>query len=431
MNILIISSSDPTKIAGYGALALKQGLENKGFNVKLITKYKPQNNLYSNIISYYNKYCQFIITIYSKIRNKLINIITTQKNLRIFLKENKILLPFNNPFKFIKLAGFVPDAIIIFFMPSFINYLDIMLLHKIYKCPIFVSTTDMYPFTGLCHYSGSCNRYQEFCGNCPAILSKFKYDISWITMQIRLFVAKRTSLIGLCWSDEYENLLHKSSIFKNKPIVKIPAFMYLEKEINRSDKDICYILRRKYSINQNDYVVMISSVSLNDRRKGISDIIDAINIVIRDPLLYDKLVIVTTGEGYLPIKPNVKKTINFGLINYNDLANIFKLSDIFISASYEDVGPGTIPYALICGVPVISYDTGFAPEIISDYKNGFIVKRFDIQGLASSIAKHFYLSDLEKAKMSYNAYLSVKYIFNYSFADYLAKAIIDNVKNNK
>ena len=91
MNILIISSSDPTKIAGYGALALKQGLENKGFNVKLITKYKPQNNLYSNIISYYNKYCQFIITIYSKIRNKLINIITTQKNLRIFLKENKIL----------------------------------------------------------------------------------------------------------------------------------------------------------------------------------------------------------------------------------------------------------------------------------------------------------------------------------------------------
>lgn len=431
MNILIISSSDPTKIAGYGALILKEGLENKGFNVKLITKYKPQNNLYSNIIYYYNKYCKFIITIYSKVRNVLINIITTNKNLRRYLKENKILLPFKNPFKFIKLAGFVPDAIIIFFMPSFINYLDIMLLHKIYKCPIFVSTTDMYPFTGLCHYSGSCNRFQEFCGNCPAIHSKFKYDISWITMQIKHFVAKRTSLIGLCWTDEYENLLHKSSIFKNKPIVKIPAFMYLEKEINRLDEEVYYNLRRKYSINKNDYVVMISSVSLNDQRKGISDIINAINIVIRDPLLYDKLVIVTTGNGYLPIKPNVKKTINFGLVNYNDLADIFKLSDIFISASYEDVGPGTIPYALICGVPVISYDTGFAPEIISDYENGFIVKKKNINELSEKIREHFYMSQDKKEEMSYCAYNSVKYMFDYSFADYLAKAIIDNVKNNK
>ncbi len=423
LNILIISSSDPTQTAGYGAIILRDGLEKAGFNVKLITKYKPKNDSHSNIIFYYNNIIKFFRIIVRKVRNRIIHIIFKNNILRSFLRDNILFLPSKNPFKFIKLAGFFPDAIIIFFTPAFINYLDMMLLHKIYKCPIFVSTTDMYPFTGICHYSGLCKKYEYYCGACPLLGSKFKYDISWVAMKIKHFVCKRTNLIGLCWTNEYENLLSKSSLFKNKPIVKIPAFMYLEKEMYKPDKLIYYNLRRKYCIDDNDYVLMISSVSLNDKRKGINDIIDAINIIVKDSDIYDKLIVVTTGEGNLPNKPNVKRILNFGLVNYNDLADIFKLSDIFISASYEDVGPGTIPYALICGTPVISYDTGFAPEVISNYENGFIVKKKDIKGLAEKIKEHFYFPKEIKEKMSGTAYQSVKYMFDYTFANELGDAI--------
>ncbi len=423
MNILIISSSDPTTRAGTGALAIRDGLKYYGYNVKIITKYYLKNDSDNDIITYYSPFLSYVRGIFRKIRDRIINLIVKNRELKALLQDTIPFLPSKNPFKFSKLAGFVPDAIIIFFATAFVNYVDLLLINKIYKCPIFISTPDMYPFTGICHYSGPCKKYEYFCGACPLLKSKFKYDISWVTMKIKHSIIKRTNLIGLCWTNEYENFLRNSSLFKNLPIVKLPVFMYLKKEMLKPDKQIYDNLRNKFGINNNDYVIMISSVSLNDERKGINDIIDAINIVVKNIDIYNKLIVITAGYGDLPKKPNVKQILNFGFVNYDKLAEIFKVSDVFISASYEDVGPGTIPYALICGVPVISYDTGIAIELISDYENGFIVKKKNITELSEKIKEHFYMSQEKKEYMSNCAYNSVKYIFDYSFAKDLDSAL--------
>jgi len=424
-NILIISSSDPSKTAGLFSLALRDGLEQKGHNVKFITKYPYQNNSYHHIISYYGNTISLCLRAYRKIKCRLFKYIIKNSDLKNHFLDTKQFFPSKNPYKFLKLAGFIPDAIIIFFAPEFINYWDMFLLNKICKCPIFVSTPDMYPFTGICHFSGKCRKYEDFCGACPAIGSKFKYDLSWLIMKTKYFLAKRTKLIALCWTEQYEILLNRSRIYKHKSIFRIPAFMYFEKGMGKPDKQTYYNLRDQYRINPNDYVLMICSVSLNSERKGIPDIIDAVNIVVKDPIIYERLVIVTAGTGDLPKKINTQRIINFGLVDYDKLADIYKLSDIFISASHnnEDVGPGTIPYSLICGVPVISYDTGIAPKVICNNKNGFIVKDKDIISLSEKISEHFYLSEEKKEYMSVNAAESVKYMFDYSFVNDLEKAI--------
>lgn len=35
--------------------------------------------------------------------------------------------------------------------------------------PVFVTMHDMWAFTGICHHSGSCRRYEEHCGYCPLL----------------------------------------------------------------------------------------------------------------------------------------------------------------------------------------------------------------------------------------------------------------------
>ena len=53
---------------------------------------------------------------------------------------------------------------------SLININDIVKIDK----PIVWTIRDMWPFTGVCHYSYDCERYVNSCGKCPQLKSKKK-----------------------------------------------------------------------------------------------------------------------------------------------------------------------------------------------------------------------------------------------------------------
>ena len=49
------------------------------------------------------------------------------------------------------------------------------------KRPIVWTLSDMWAFTGGCHYDQDCGRFQKNCGECPQLHSHCKHDISrWI-----------------------------------------------------------------------------------------------------------------------------------------------------------------------------------------------------------------------------------------------------------
>ncbi|MEM9808495.1 MAG: glycosyltransferase, partial [Cyanobacteria bacterium P01_D01_bin.56] len=47
--------------------------------------------------------------------------------------------------------------------------------------PLVWTLHDMWPFTGGCHYSSTCNLYTSSCGNCPILRSNQKSDLSSLT----------------------------------------------------------------------------------------------------------------------------------------------------------------------------------------------------------------------------------------------------------
>ncbi len=56
------------------------------------------------------------------------------------------------------------------------GYLPVETLAKFNK-PLVWTLQDMWAFTGGCHYSSGCDRYQDNCGNCPQLKSDCDLEI--------------------------------------------------------------------------------------------------------------------------------------------------------------------------------------------------------------------------------------------------------------
>lgn len=401
MKILIISSSHPYVVAGKVALFIKHDLEKKGHEVKLLTKFYddfPKNG----IITYYSKFETMLKTLKRKILNRLKKLFPPilKKVPKYAVQTFFQFFPFLNTNKILKLTEFQPDIIITLFMQGFINYIDLYHLQKKTKAQVFILSPDMAPFTGLCHFSYDCTKYQYTCGKCPAIKSANKFDISLLNFKSKVKYAELMKPIGIYWADNIGESMSESVIFRNEKVIKAKIPLELEHTYYQPVQEEIIELRKKLDISPDDFVISACAVSLSAERKGTKDIVEAVNILNQSN--NDKrIVLLVAGKGNLPVRPSVK-TINLGFLDKEELAVLFKVSDIFISASYADVGPETIPLSLACGVPVVSYKTGFAKEIIINNHNGFLIEVKDIKGISEKIQTYMSFSNagVDKFKMN-------------------------------
>lgn len=385
MNILILSTSHPYKTAGVIVKDLCIALNQRGHNAKLMVKIFD-NYQNKNIINYHSKFEYLIYKNYNKIKNKLL----IKRNLNKRVNPDYRVQTFNqtkklvNTKRIIKKIGFKPDVILIYFTQNFINFVDIYNLYKKIKTPIFFIVPDMALFTGLCHYSWNCTNYQDTCGKCPAIYSDIQSDISRKNLESKLKLSKKMNLITLCVSDWLIKKIQKSALFKEKTCIKIPSTI-TRTEFIPAVKVQKNLLRNKYGIEQDSFVISFGALTLKDKRKGIYHIVSAINILQPELLNEKKVTIIISGAGPLPKELLVSNVKFFGVLDWSGLVEFYQISDLFISASIQDVGPATIIESMLCGIPVVSYDTGVAKDWIITKKTGYLSKNEDIKDLNKGI----------------------------------------------
>ena len=59
--------------------------------------------------------------------------------------------------------------------------------------PIVWTMHDMWPFTGICHYAGDCDKYATQCHNCPQLYKGSRKDIAYRTFQKKKNCLKSTN----------------------------------------------------------------------------------------------------------------------------------------------------------------------------------------------------------------------------------------------
>jgi len=152
--------------------------------------------------------------------------------------------------------------------------------------------------------------------------------------------------------------------------------------------------RLETSSRDNNFKILC--VSRITERKGIKYLIKATRY------LPEKAILEIIGEGNEKEKLDkladdlkLEDRINFlGLDNHDDLPEIYSQADIFVLPSLNEGMSNTILEALASGLPIIATDTGGTKELLTDGKNGFIIKMKDSQDISEKIKRLIINKDL-------------------------------------
>ncbi|HEX7586652.1 MAG TPA: glycosyltransferase [Patescibacteria group bacterium] len=136
-------------------------------------------------------------------------------------------------------------------------------------------------------------------------------------------------------------------------------------------------------------VICISRLT---RRKGINYLIEAMEkLVQKHPDL--SLQIVGEGDAKAELEKqsqgaNLGSKVEFkGRIPHENLPEIYNSADVFVLPSLNEGMSNTMLEALASGLPIVATDTGGSKELISEGKNGFMIKMKDSGDIAEKLEK--------------------------------------------
>lgn len=371
--IIIISAPNPDRHAGIAAKNIYELFKSKGHLVKIVSKEKNYNN--PDFISIKQKQK----SLFEKLKNKIFNSKIFKPEYHFISKGKKRIL---NEKEFIDAIPFKPDLMIVIFPHNFVTIKDLQKIQNELSTKIIWQLVDMSSFTGGCHYSWNCVRFRDECSSCPAVLKgKFK-KIPLLNLRENYEITKKMDISISIGSDWLLNHAKSSLLFRDKKIIK--NYLYVDKSIftpkNEKDKKI---FKENLGIPKEDFVIAFGAFSLNDKRKGIKFIIEALKLLEK----HDDITLLIAGRGSEKLMNEFLdfKIVSLGDITRDFLPNFYYAANVFLNASLQDVGPYMLLESLFCNTPVISFNTGFANEFIVNKNIKYLIDDFSPKSILESL----------------------------------------------
>ncbi len=391
MKILIVNKSATSGGAAVAASRLHNCLKENNIEVKMLVEDTVDNN--NEIASVSN----------TKLAKK--------KALNRFINERLYFLPFekskNVRYKFspaisgidISTHPLVKEADIIHLHWINHGFLSLKNLDQLFKLkkPIVWTMHDMWPFTGGCHYANECNHYIDDCGNCPFLRWSNNKDLSYRIHQKKMKVWSKANIHAVACSKWLGSLAQESSLLRRKKISSIPNPIDTNL-FKPHNKEEC---RKELKLPLDKKLILFGAADISDPRKGARYLMEALHILdIRHPEIVNDVELVIFGKTKdMDLSKYPYKVHKMNFINNNDqMIKLYNTADAFILPSLQDNLPNTVMEAQSCGIPVVSFRVGGVPEMIDNNKNGFLTTMKDSDGLALSIHKALFHSNIKSIK---------------------------------
>jgi glycosyltransferase involved in cell wall biosynthesis len=248
--------------------------------------------------------------------------------------------------------------------------------------PVVWRLSDVWPFTGACHYPGDCDHFERQCGQCPQLRYPSEQDLSRALWLRKSAAWQQLDLTIAAPSEWMARLARRSALFAQRPIVVIPTGVDLNSyhPMGRAEA------RARLGIPADRKVIVFGAMSpTDDVRKGFGELCTALQVVANSSLSDKVLAVVFGSEGPLPALP--LPAMSLGRL-YDDasLAAAYSCADVVMVPSLEDNLPNVALEAIACGAPVAAFDVCGMPDIVRDGWNGLLAPRLDAAALGSSVA---------------------------------------------
>jgi len=310
------------------------------------------------------------------------------------------------------------------------GYLQVESLPK-FKQPLVWTLHDMWAFTGGCHYSEDCDRYQDSCGNCPILKSGKEQDLTRQVWTRKAKTWQNLSLTLVSPSKWLADCARSSSLFKNYRVEVIPNGLNIELYKPLSDQSDRTAARSRLNLPQDKQLILCGATGLTgDRWKGFSLLVKALQFLSKsDWKERAEVVFFGAAAPENPIDVGMK-THYLGSISDEVLLNqIYGMADVFVAPSVYDNLPNTIMEAIASGTPCVGFNIGGLPDMIEHQHNGYLAQPYDTKELAQGIAwvlenpeRHQKLSQAARLKAEKEYSLEITGDrYSRLFADILAK----------
>ncbi len=302
----------------------------------------------------------------------------------------------------LKHSPFNPDIIILHWISNFINSKMIHELQELTKAKLFWIMMDNAPISGGCHYPWDCNGFEFDCSNCPAILTVTKKKLAQINLEHKITNLPPDLALITCSENDYTRAL-RSSAFKTKRVYEL-LFPLDENKFKPGNKKEA---KSFWGIDPAVKVIFFGSISLSDLRKGGILFLEALhylqNKIQEDGTGFGDVVLLIAGRKEEYVIPELKIPVRkIGYLSESDLIKAFQAADVFVSPSLEDSGPLMINQSVMCGTPVVSFETGVALDLVITGQTGYRSTLVNAEQLATGIKFILDLGEKEHLIMSEN-----------------------------
>ena len=252
--------------------------------------------------------------------------------------------------------------------------------------PVVMTMHDQWYFTGICHYSGDCDKYQSQCRHCP-MLTRGGIGID---LARRVFDRKRAiyngkALAFVGCSRWIADLARKSPLTQGHLVTNVP---------NAIDTDVFTPMdqaaaRERHGLPADKRLLLFGAQRITDERKGFRYLKEACEHLMQDrPDLASEMGVVVLGGDAQAVKsalPLPVYTVGY-LNNEAEIAQLYNAVDLFVTPSLQDNLPNTIVEAMACGTPCVGFHVGGIPEMISHEQDGYVARYKDSNDFAHGIA---------------------------------------------
>ena len=253
------------------------------------------------------------------------------------------------------------------------GFISNQLLSSLNK-PMIWTLCDMWPITGGCHYSGTCDGFKNECGKCPLIKSKKIKDISYqnLLRKRRAIESKRIFIVGKSkWMSDQAS---KSMIFRNARIETIGNIVDTSIFSPKINHNFIKSARKKIGVGGLNY--------LNLSRKNMIDLDSLFKELHKNNF---DVVLFGVDANSKHLTSYMRECINRNTLkvikeNRDPVAlnKIYHELDVYIhTAKFENLS-NQILEILSSGIPVIAFNVGGNPDLVINDWNGFLLKSTDI-----------------------------------------------------
>ena len=282
-----------------------------------------------------------------------------------------------------------PDVVFVHWVSDFANAKFLAELKQLTGAEIVFILVDHALYSGGCHYQIDCQGYKDGCHNCPATTSRIVKKGIEKNYAFKKKYFPHGIIIG--GAGDRARLI-QSAIYQDFRVEKLVSPMDANKFCPTKDRNA---LREQWNFPIDKKIVFFGATSLNERRKGIKELMEALPLVQTNDVIF--VAAGRTDGLMLPIS-----TIAVGYLNEAQLIQMYQMADVYVCATLADAGPMMVNQALLCGCPVVAFPVGVSVELVQTGQTGYLSKYGDSADLAKGVDVILSLAQKEWNEMSAN-----------------------------